>query len=91
MREQVVDVLKKHLAECMEGVDMATLDTTKSMKDYGVNSLDMVEVVSRSMRELKVKVPRAELNKIQNIDGLIDLLDTAGQTPASAPSAPSVT
>jgi len=25
------------------------------------------------MRELKVKVPRAELNKLTNIDGLIDL------------------
>ena len=44
------------------------------MKDLGANSLDIVEVVSRSMRELKVKVPRAELAKLTNIDGLVDLL-----------------
>ena len=29
------------------------------------------------MRELKVKVPRAELNKLTNIDGLVDLLYSA--------------
>jgi hypothetical protein len=32
-------------------------------------------VVSRSMRELKVKIPRAELNKITDINGLIELFD----------------
>jgi acyl carrier protein len=77
MREQVTAVIKKHLAECIDDIDLTTLDTSRSMKDYGVNSLDMVEIVSRSMRELKVKVPRAELNKLHNIDGLIDMLATA--------------
>ena len=41
--------------------------------DYGANSLDLVEVVSRSMRQLKVKVPRSELNKLENIEQLVDL------------------
>jgi hypothetical protein len=31
------------------------------------------------MRELKVKVPRAELSKLENIDGLVDLLHKAVQ------------
>ena len=44
------------------------------MKDLGINSLDIVEVVSASMRELKVKVPRSELSKLTNIDGLVDML-----------------
>ena len=83
MREEVLAVVKKYLADVIEDVDLTNLDTTRSMKDYGVNSLDMVEVVSRSMRELKVKVPRAELNKLQNIDGLIDLLHNARQNQAA--------
>jgi acyl carrier protein len=77
MRDQVLIVLKKYLADVIEDVDLSTLDTSRSMKEYGVNSLDMVEVVSRSMRELKVKVPRAELNKLTNIDDLVALLETA--------------
>ena len=44
------------------------------MKDLGANSLDMVEVVSCAMRDLKVKVPRSELSRLTNVDGLVDLL-----------------
>ena len=73
-REQILAVIVKHLANAVDGVDPATVDPSKSMKDFGANSLDIVEVVSASMRELKVKVPRAELNKLTNLDGLVDLL-----------------
>lgn len=73
-REEILAVVKKHLADSVEDVDVAQIDSTLSMKDLGANSLDMVEVVSRTMRELKIKVPRAELAKLTNIDGLVDLL-----------------
>jgi acyl carrier protein len=72
-RDEIWGVIKKHLSDAVDDLDVSSIDTTKSMKDYGANSLDLVEVVSRSMRELKVKIPRAELNKLTNIDGLIDL------------------
>ncbi len=72
-RDEIWGVIKKHLSDAVDDLDVDAIDTTKSMKDYGANSLDLVEVVSRSMRELKVKIPRAELNKLTNIDGLIDL------------------
>jgi acyl carrier protein len=73
-RTHVLAVVKRHLAAAVEEIDVDQLDTTRSMKEYGANSLDIVEVVSRTMRELKVKVPRTELSKITNIDGLVDLL-----------------
>lgn len=73
-REQILAVVIKHLANAVDDIDPAAIDPSKSMKDFGANSLDVVEVVSASMRELKVKVPRAELNKLTNLDGLVDLL-----------------
>lgn len=73
-REDVLAVVAKHLASAVDGLDPATVDGSKSMKDYGANSLDIVEVVSGAMRELKVKVPRAELNKLTDINGLVGLL-----------------
>jgi acyl carrier protein len=73
-REDVLSVVVKHLAGAVDGIEAAAVDPSKSMKDYGANSLDIVEVVSSSMRELKVKVPRAELGKATNIQGLVDLL-----------------
>ena len=73
-RADVMGIVSKHLANALDGIDQGAIDGSKSMKDYGANSLDMVEVVSAAMREMKVKVPRAELNTLTNIDGLVDLL-----------------
>jgi acyl carrier protein len=74
VRAEIEAIVKKHLMEVVDDLKEENIDTTKSMKDLGANSLDIVEVVSCSMRELKVKVPRSELSKLTNIDGLVDLL-----------------
>ena len=73
-RDDILNVVKRHIGEVIEDVDPASVDPRKSMKELGANSLDIVEVVSCSMRELRVKVPRSELSKLTNIDGLVDLL-----------------
>ena len=73
-RDHILNVVKKHLAEAVDGLDPNTVDPSRSMKELGANSLDIVEVVSSSMRELKIKIPRAELSKLTNLDGLVDLL-----------------
>lgn len=73
-REHVFAVVKKHLMQTIDGLDEAAIEPSKSMKELGANSLDIVEIVSVSMRELKVKVPRSELSKLADIGGLVDLL-----------------
>jgi acyl carrier protein len=73
-KDQIFVVVKKHLLATVDGLKDEQVDQTKSMKDLGANSLDIVEIVSVSMRELKVKVPRSELSKLTNIGGLVDLL-----------------
>jgi len=73
-REQILEVVKKHVLATVDGLSETNFDPSRSMRDLGANSLDMVEVVSCAMRELKVKVPRSELNKLTNVDGLVDLL-----------------
>lgn len=71
-RETIYGVVKKHILENIEDVKESDLDPTKSMKDMGANSLDIIEVVSCSMRELNIKIPRSELADIKTIDGLVD-------------------
>ncbi len=73
-REDILKTVQKHLAGILDGVDASTIDPQKSMKDYGANSLDIVEVVSATMRELRIKIPRSELSKLTNMDQLVDLL-----------------
>ena len=73
-REHIYAVVVKHLIDAVDDLDPQVIDPTLSMKDLGANSLDIVEVVSRTMRELRIKVPRSELTKLTNMNGLVDLL-----------------
>ncbi len=73
-REEILDIVKEHLMDNLEDLDEKDFDPAKSMKDLGANSLDIVEVVSCTMRDLKVKIPRSELSNISNVNGLVDLL-----------------
>jgi acyl carrier protein len=85
-REDVLEVVMRTLVDTIEELDGVEIDPAKSMRDLGANSLDIVEVVSASMRELKVKVPRSELNKLENINQLVDLLHKIVQEKEQAAS-----
>lgn len=72
-KEEVFQVLKKYIMEQLEDeVDEKDIVITKSMLDLGANSLDIVEIVSNTMRELKIKIPRDELAKINTMEGLVE-------------------
>ena len=71
-KPEIIDVIKRNLLENLDDIDATDINPESSMRDYGANSLDIIEVVSCSMRELKIKVPRSELADISNIDQLAD-------------------
>jgi acyl carrier protein len=85
-REEIASVVRKHLADVMGDLKASDIDMSRSMKDFGATSLDMVHVVSLTMRELKVKVPRSELATLTNMDGLVNLLHASMQKKMKAVS-----
>lgn len=78
-REEIASIVRRYVAEVIGEVTESDIDMSGSMKDLGATSLDVVQVVSLTMRELKVKVPRSELGKLTNMDGLVDLLHASMQ------------
>ncbi|MFC5102791.1 phosphopantetheine-binding protein [Kibdelosporangium philippinense] len=74
-REDIFAVIKKNIATVIEGTEGLVVTETASMKDFGADSLEMVEVVSRSMKELRIKVPRTELSKASNLKELVDIFE----------------
>ncbi len=72
-RERIESIVKSNLAEVIE-IDVSDLDSESSMADLGASSLDIVEVISLTMREMKVKVPRSELANLENMSQLVDLI-----------------
>ncbi len=71
-KDEVMQVIKQNIVDNLDDVEMDDIDPSKSMKEYGANSLDMIEVVSTSMRELSIKIPRSELADIETIEQLAD-------------------
>jgi acyl carrier protein len=81
-RQQILNIVIKHLSANVDGMDPALVDPSKSMADYDASSLDIVEVVSATMRELKISIPRTEFAGIQNINQLTDLFYRVGNSSA---------
>ena len=73
-REHALKVVLKHLRLNVDGIADGHVDPERSMADYGASSLDIIEVVSASARELRVRVPMTELAGLQNIGELADVL-----------------
>lgn len=71
-RKEVVAIIQKHIVEQIEDVEYDDLEFAETFRDFGANSLDMLEVVTASMRELNIKVPRAELAEVESIEQLAD-------------------
>jgi acyl carrier protein len=76
-REQIFAVVKGNIQKIIEGSKGKEIQETQSMRDFGADSLEIVEVVSRSMKELKIKVPRTELSTAKNLKDLVDLFEKA--------------
>lgn len=76
-RQEIFTVVRANIEKIVEGVDAASISEEVSMRDLGADSLQIVEVVSRSMKELRVKVPRTELSRATNLADLLDLFEKA--------------
>jgi acyl carrier protein len=72
-RAQILDVIIKRLRDNVDGLENTEIDSARSMADYGASSLDIVEVVSASMRDLGLRIPRTQLGKLRNINDLVEL------------------
>jgi acyl carrier protein len=82
-REEMFAVVKSNIQEIVESTKGLDIKETDSMRDYGADSLEIVEVVSRSMKELRIKVPRTELSGAKSLKELLDLFEKFAAAPPS--------
>jgi acyl carrier protein len=74
-REEMFQVVKGNIREIVEGAKDVEIREDQSMRDLGADSLEIVEVVSRSMKQLRIKVPRTQLSGATNLKDLLDLFE----------------
>ena len=74
-RDEMFATVKANIREIVEGARDVEIREDQSMRDLGADSLEIVEVVSRSMKQLRLKVPRTQLSGASNLKELLDLFE----------------
>ncbi len=83
-REEIFTVIKAQVIKVIDGAEGIDIKESDSMADYGADSLEIVEVVSRAMKETRIKVPRTELSTAENLSDLLDLFEKAAAAKAAS-------
>jgi len=73
-KEEVIRLLVKNLKRAIPEFADEDLDTGKSYKELGVSSLELVELVTTTSREMGVKLPPAALASVKTTDDLANVL-----------------
>ena len=73
-RDEVLAVVVKNVKEIVPELEKTGFDPDKNYRELDITSLDLVEIVTGTMRELKVKIPINELTKVKTTNDLVDKL-----------------
>ncbi len=77
-RDEIFAALKENMRLIIPRAEAGEILETKSLvDDFGADSLDVVEVVSETMKQLGIKVPRAQLGAAHTIGDLVSLFERA--------------
>lgn len=72
--DEIFSVLKNKMANALPNLVVDAVNPEQDFKFYGANSVIIVDIVSRVMRDLKIEAPGPELLVAKNIDELILIL-----------------
>jgi acyl carrier protein len=76
-REEILAVVRSNIGAIVEDVQADSITEEMSLDDLGADSLQVVEVISRSMKQLRLRVPRTELLRARNLSELVDIFEKA--------------
>lgn len=74
-RDEILAVLKSNLYALAPEMEKKDILKVTTIKELGLDSLEIIEIISRSMKQLQIKVPRPELMQIQSFEQLLDIFE----------------
>lgn len=72
-REEILSVIRNNLYAVSPEMEAKDLEKITSIKELGLDSLEIIEIISCSMKQLQIKIPRPELMQVQNFEELLDI------------------
>ncbi len=76
-RDTIREALYTHLRTVVRDSPEVIEESSSLVADFGADSLQVVEIVSRTMRQLRIRLPRTAMASAKNIGELLDLLEQA--------------
>jgi len=82
-RQKIFAVVMKHVKANAHMPEGSHFDSSRSLVEQGISSLDAVEIAYGAMKELGIRVTTAETTRLRSIDQLVDLIHnkSGGATP----------
>lgn len=72
-RDEIFSVIKQNIYEILEDARGKEIHEEILIREVGLDSLEAVEIISLSMKQLNIKIPLKALSDIKTIKQLIDL------------------
>lgn len=85
------NAIRQTLIELMEadtGGSYADIDESKNLRtDLGLDSVDVVSIVSQTERRFRIRLTQQELERLVTVGDVLDLLEMKLSEPAATPKA----
>ena len=86
IRQTLIDLLHDEIGE-----DFNDLSDEKSLRtELGLDSVDVVSIISQVERRYRIRMTREELEKLVTVGNVLDLLQAKIDDPGSAGTGPAV-
>jgi acyl carrier protein len=76
-RAEMFEIVKSVMYEVVRDLKGHEIQMTDRWDDLGIDSIDIVEVGSESMKRLQIKVPWNQLGTARDLNTLLDLFEQA--------------
>jgi len=76
-KAEIFQVLRSITVEILPELAGQEIRVTDRLRDLGANSVDRAEILTKTMAQLRIRMPLVELAAAENIAGLVEIL--AGQ------------
>ena len=79
-KEEIFELVVKNTYEVIPDLEGHDIKPTDRLTDLGANSVDRAEIVTMTMEELNLQIPRVELFGAKNIGQLVEILNNKMQS-----------
>ncbi len=73
-KNDLFEIIKSNVVSIIPDIPRDKIQIDKSLTELGANSIDRMEIVIKTLEDLKLKIPLVELGKVSNLQGLVTLL-----------------